>query len=65
MSIIELQLGMSWFVTGCARLESDWMAMHRFLWMNAVNCEDLWRVLKGKKRRGPLPSSNSRFEAVS
>jgi hypothetical protein len=51
MAIFELERQMSWVVKGCARFESDWIAMHRFLWMNAISCDALWCVLKGQKTK--------------
>lgn len=45
MALIDLQRDMTWVLKDTAVFESDWMAWHRFLWMNAIGCEELWRAL--------------------
>lgn len=51
-----LQFGhrMTWVVKYCSRFESDWMAMHRFLWMNAISGDGLWRAFTGKDWQVPV-----------
>lgn len=58
--MVELPWSMTWVVKGCAKYESDWIALHRFLWMNAISGQDLWRALTGRKKRDvSLPSSRT------
>lgn len=58
--MLEPSWSMTWIVKGCAKYESDWIALHRFLWMNAINGKDLWRVLAGRKKRNvSLPFSKN------
>lgn len=40
---------MTWSVGIVSRFESDWMACHRLLALNAMDGEDLWKVLHGDK----------------
>lgn len=58
--MVEFPWSMTWVVKGCAKYESDWIALHRFLWMNAISGQDLWRALTGRKKRDvSLPSSKT------
>ncbi|QSI31074.1 hypothetical protein GNX71_16440 [Variovorax sp. RKNM96] len=50
---------MTWVALGASQFESDWMAWHRFLWMNAITGDDLWRALSGETRRSALPDGRS------
>ena len=45
MRILDLHREMTWVAVGASRFESDWMAWHRFLWMNAITGTDLGKVL--------------------
>lgn len=36
---------LTWLVQNCAQFESHWIAMHRFLWMNGLTGESLWRIV--------------------
>jgi len=53
---------MTWVALGASQFESDWMAWHRFLWMNAITGGDLWRALTGEAHRSGLPF-NKNFSA--
>ncbi|MDO9196932.1 hypothetical protein [Rhodoferax sp.] len=57
MELVDLRREMSWVVKDAAVFESDWMAWHRFLWMNAITSEDLWRALTGHSSPVPLPGT--------
>lgn len=36
---------MNWLETRLSPFESDWMALHRFLWLNAVDGAAFWKIL--------------------
>jgi hypothetical protein len=36
----------AWHEGACAEYESDWIALHRFLWLNGMTGEEFWSLLK-------------------
>ena len=40
-----LQEQMNWHAGQLAMHESDWIALHRFLWLNSLDAKGLWRLL--------------------
>lgn len=49
MDFPDFESQMTWSVGNISCYESDWMACHRLLALNAINGEELWKLLHGDK----------------